>query len=109
MSKSNKKQTKKAIIDCLQNALDYLEGEHSNIPLCCIGSFVIDKSTYESFRSKLSKKDQKKLLKWEYVPCETCFKNNKVNDLNKNGTSDLGQILRAATQVISDRIDSLDQ
>ena len=45
---------------------------------------------------------QKKLLKWEYVPCETCFKNNKVNKLKKNGTSHRGRIILALMDTFQD-------
>ena len=77
------------IVTYLKDAYDRAEGQYSNIPKCCIEDFIGGR-TYNLFMQCLSEKDQKKLLKWEYVPCDKCFKNNKINKLKKNGTSMIG-------------------
>ena len=100
MSKSKtKKQTpeslnKEIIISALIEALDRLEGQYSNIPLCCIEQFTAGR-TYINFKETLKPKDQKKLDKWNYVPCDECFKDNKINKLKLNGTSIHGRVLMA--------------
>ncbi len=45
---------------------------------------------------------KKKLEKWEYVPCEKCFKKNKRNKL-KEGTSEIGFILYSIMDLLEQR------
>ena len=112
MSKSKKNTKRKKLenldraLSALREALDRIEGVYSNIPECCIEGFINGR-TYLNVRNSLKEKDQKKLEKWHYVPCEDCFKKNNVNELQRNGMSDLGQIIFATTQIIADRIDNL--
>jgi len=84
----------------LQDAYDMIEGDYSNIPGCCIEVFVAGR-TYQNFREELSSKDQLKLEQWEYVPCDKCFKHNKSNKINKNGRSDLGDMLLTIMQIVA--------
>ena len=88
-----KRRHKNKIIDNLWEAYDRIEGKHSNIPDCCVEGFISGR-TYITVHASLSEKDQKKLEKWTYVPCEKCLKNNKKNKLKINGTSLQGQLLR---------------
>jgi hypothetical protein len=105
MSKAKKFDRKTnlgAAILGLQKALDRIEGEYSNIPYCCIDGYISGR-TYMNVRNNLSKKQQEKLHKWEYVPCEKCFKKNKVNKLNKNGKSDIGEMLCSLIDILNNR------
>jgi len=70
---ANKNENLSGIIFALQEALNRIEGEYSNIPYCCIEGYISGR-TYMNVKNSLSEKDQKKLQKWEYVPCEKCFK-----------------------------------
>jgi len=94
MSKSKKDTLKSEVMSNIKIALDIIEGRYSNIPDCCIEGFL-DGRTYMNVRNSLSEKDQKKLERWQYVPCEKCFKKNKHNELKQNGTSIYGKILMA--------------
>ena len=99
---SNRNNFKRSVfidgaIQRLIDAYDRIEGMYSNIPLCCIREFL-NGQTYSELMESLNKKDQKKLLKWEYVPCEKCFKNNKINKLKKNGTSLTGTIIMSLVE-----------
>jgi len=86
----------------LQDALDIIEGDYSNIPGCCIEVFVAGR-TYQEFSNELSQKDKLKLAEWEYVPCNLCFKHNRKNKLNKNGTSDAGYMLLTIMQILKNK------
>ena len=99
MSKNNKKITENTeiVIDYLMAAFDHIEGEYSNIPVCCIYNFVNGR-TYKNFWETLSKKDQNKLDAWGYVPCGECFKKNKKNKIKKNGTSPYGKMIFAMVE-----------
>jgi hypothetical protein len=83
----------------LQDVYDLLEGDHSNIPGCCIEVFISGR-TYKNFNDELSEKDQRKLDDWGYVPCDTCFKHNRKNKINLNGTSDCGMMLATIMQIL---------
>lgn len=93
MSKSNNKNSKK-IISLLLEAFNRSEGEYSAIPQCCIEGYISGR-TYMNVRNSLNEKDQKKLEKWNYVPCEKCFKQSKVVKIKDNGTSAQGKVMLA--------------
>lgn len=99
MSKPKKKSDDKnynriKIINSLRDAFDRIEGEYSGIPVCCLEGYISGR-TYMNVRNCLDEKGQKKLLKWNYVPCEQCFKKNKICELKQNGISHRGQMLMA--------------
>jgi len=100
MSK-NKIKNLSAAIQSLRNCIDRLEGEYSNIPDCCIEQYIAGQ-TYISLYNSINVKDQKKLQKWDYVPCQKCFKNNKRNKL-KEGTSDIGCVLYSILDLLNER------
>ncbi len=103
MSKSKeKKENLYYAIESIQEAIDRIEGEYSNIPFCCIDGYISGR-TYASVLNSLDESDQKKLQKWNYVPCNKCFKENKRNKLKKNGMSDIGHILIAVIKILSER------
>jgi len=53
--------------------------------------------TYKKFRESLSEKDRKKLdknpMKWQYVPCMSCFKKNRSVKIKHNGVSLHGRMI----------------
>ena len=95
-------------IQDLNDAFDRIEGMYSNIPLCCIREFISGQ-TYSGLMETLNKKDQKKLSKWHYVPCEKCFKKNRINKLKMNGTSEVGQIVNSFIAILQNRRKSNDK
>ena len=89
-------------IEALREALDRNEGVYSNIPVCCIESYL-DGRTYAGFKNILNPKEQKKLEKWEYVPCDVCFKKEKINKLKHNGMSDVGRMISAIISILKEK------
>jgi len=90
-------------ISALKEAFDRLEGEHSNIPNCCVEGFISGR-TYMNVRNSLSsEKDLKKLDKWGYVPCDKCFKKNNKNKIKLNGRSEIGTIIFSIMEVLQTR------
>lgn len=105
MQPSTKKDKNMAdAIHLLADVFDRIEGRHSNIPDCCIETFVAGR-TYQNFLEELSEKEQRKLSGWGYVPCDDCFKKNKKNKISMNGTSELGQMILAIQQIIIKKAD----
>lgn len=93
MSNKPSKNYERAI-NKLMEALDYLEGQYSGIPPCCVEEFVVKGKTYYEFSSTLDKSDKKRLEKYEYVPCNKCFfSKRKPAVLKHNGRSTQGSIL----------------
>lgn len=93
------------ILFLLQEAFDRIEGQHSNIPGCCIQEYAgIDGTTYGDLKDNLECDNQKALLKklkkFNYVPCMNCLENKEPNELKLNGISDLGQIIRAVMDIV---------
>ena len=87
----------------LQDAYDRIEGRYSNIPGCCIEVFVAGR-TYQEFKQELaSQKDKLKLEEWSYVPCDSCFKANRKNKINKNGRSEIGYMLLTIMQILEEK------
>jgi hypothetical protein len=66
-------KSKKRIVQLLQMAEDYIEGEFSGIPLCCIREFVENGRMYYNFKKSLPEASQVNLNKFNYVPCDTCL------------------------------------
>lgn len=102
MSKSKKINPVHQAINHLQKALDILEGQYSNIPDCCIAGYL-DGRTYMNVRNSLPEKQIGKLNKWHYVPCESCFKKNKKNELKLNGMSVRGQIITTLINTLKEQ------
>ncbi len=104
MSKLKKKTDEniKLAKSLLQDAYDRIEGNNSNIPGCCIEVFISGR-TYQNFNDELSAKDKLRLDDWEYVPCDSCFKANRKNKINKNGRSDLGYMLLTIMQILENK------
>ena len=98
MSKLDKDYRYNAI-SSLRKAYDTLEGIHSNIPECCIEGYLSGR-TWMNVKNSLSEKQQEKLYKWKYVPCEKCFKKNKVKELKLNGVSIYGKMINALIESI---------
>ena len=97
-----------AAFSLLKDVFDRVEGRHSNIPDCCIETFVAGR-TYMEFKNELSEKDQRKLDQWGYVPCNDCFKKNKKQEILLNGTSDLGEMILALQTLIIKKVGKTDE
>ena len=92
-----KEYNRQMILNALFEAFDRIEGEYSGMPQCCIDVFVNGRTAYD-FNESLSAKDQKKYRKWNYVPCDDCFKTNKVAKIKNNGTSHRGKMIMAIAE-----------
>ena len=104
----SRQKSYETIIKMLSEIYDRCEGEYSGIPQCCIDEYVTGK-TYNSFMDGLSKSDQKKLLKWTYVPCDKCFKKGKEGKVKKNGRSDTGDMIAALIEIFQKREEQNDR
>jgi len=89
-------------IKFLRDLYDKNEGEHSGIPECCINEFLSG-TTYIKFYESLDDKDQKKLDKWNYVPCPKCFKTKKPQKPKLNGVSEAGLLIHALLAIFEQR------
>lgn len=97
-----KKITNEEMVKALFYAFDWSEGRYSAIPDCCIEEYSAGKY-YTKFKETLSEKDQKKLDKWNYVPCNKCFKKNNLVKIKNNGTSLHGRVIMSLIDDMLDR------
>lgn len=97
MSKRNRQK----IIKLLWEVYDRLEGNYSNIPDCCVEAFIGGR-TYAGVQENMSDEQVRKLHKWKYVPCEDCFKNDRINKVIK-GKSTKGSVVWLLLQTLEER------
>lgn len=94
------------IVDLLSEVSNRLEGQHSNIPVCCIDHFIYI-GNYTDLKDELEEEGRKDLLKklkkFDYVPCRDCLENKEPNVLNMNGTSDVGKMILAILDIVKNR------
>ena len=83
---------KERVLQLLQMAEDYIEGEFSGIPFCCVREFVENKRIYNTLRKSVSDENRLKLDKFQYVPCDACLEKCRPKTL-KRGFSEFREPL----------------
>ena len=99
MSNNKYEKNMQYAVYALEEAMNRIAGQHSNIPECCIETYINGR-TYIDFENTLNSSEKEKLNKWNYVPCDHCFRTGNISKLKYNGLSDVGEILFSIIKII---------